>query len=293
VGPAIEIGPPIDIGPPGENISIDEAGSTVALVVQHDVVLHRLDRNARRLIEERRIRHPNVTRANLSSSGRKLVTVTWHGRGVRVWRLEDGSLEDELDHASARAAFPPDERKILICTGGTYELYDLEERRVRWRIDRSNAGDLPSGMAFSPDGAHVAIAISRDRVAIHEVESGAEVAILDPPPHTLDLNDLAWSADGEILVAGTIHQAIHWWDLRAIRRRLEFLRLDWAPPLERGTSSRDGNGAIELRVAGGTGATIETEKTPKPIPADVSLRLLNDLVEASGLPNDILRRARL
>ena len=98
---------------------------------------------------------------------------------------------------------------------------------VTWREVRRLKG---RGRCFSPDGRLVVVIDPNKVLELIEAETGRTLARLTSP----DLGE-AWevtfSPDGSRLVVSTRDgPAVHVWDLRAIRRRLVELGLDWDAP---------------------------------------------------------------
>ncbi len=86
------------------------------------------------------------------------------------------------------------------------------------------------GRCFSPDGRLVVVRTRARPCWLVEAETGRTLARLMSP----DLGDalaVTFSPDGSRLVVSTQDgPAVHVWDLRAIRRRLANLGLDWDAP---------------------------------------------------------------
>jgi len=134
-------GPPQPLGIRGERFSVDDRAQVIAIGHGHHAAVYQLEGN-RSLAA--RFPHSNLSRLQLSSSGRWLVTVTWHGRNVRVWDVQAAKLQREFPSESARACFSPDERWLVIGTGASYSVFDAETWSERWSLSREGAGDLPT-----------------------------------------------------------------------------------------------------------------------------------------------------
>jgi tetratricopeptide (TPR) repeat protein len=98
-----------------------------------------------------------------------------------------------------------------------------------WRESLTIAGTR--GLAFSPDGLLLVVQDTSAKIHLVEIATGCTLARIESP----DLHDVAaatFSPDGSrLIVATNTGPAVHVWDLRAIRRRLAELGLDWdAPP---------------------------------------------------------------
>jgi hypothetical protein len=87
-----------------------------------------------------------------------------------------------------------------------------------------------AGKCFSPDGHLVAVQDANRAIRLVETETGRTLGRLESP----DLCDVWWatfSPDGSRLVVTTGDgPAVHVWDLRAIRKHLAGMGLDWDAP---------------------------------------------------------------
>ncbi len=96
-----------------------------------------------------------------------------------------------------------------------------------WREARRIGGD---GLCFSPDGRLVVVVDATRVIRLVEAETGRTLARLESP----DLCNPCgahFSPDGSRLVVTTNDgPAVHVWDLRAIRRHLARMGLDWDAP---------------------------------------------------------------
>jgi tetratricopeptide (TPR) repeat protein len=97
-----------------------------------------------------------------------------------------------------------------------------------WREARRIIGSR--GIAFSPDSRLAVVADVGPALRLVEIETGRTLARFESPDlHALGA--VAFSPDGSRLMVTTNDgPAVHVWDLRAIRRRLAELGLDWDAP---------------------------------------------------------------
>ena len=88
-----------------------------------------------------------------------------------------------------------------------------------------------NGCCFSPNGRELVVQDSDKVLRLVEVDTGHTLARLESPD--LSVGWTAFSPDGSRLVVTTNDgPAVHVWDLRAVRRKLVEMGLDWdAPPL--------------------------------------------------------------
>jgi WD40 repeat protein len=82
---------------------------------------------------------------------------------------------------------------------------------------------------FSPDGKLLAVDDGQGGIRLIDRHTGRDYARLEDPNQ--DRCALSFSPDGTQLISSSRDsQSIHVWDLRAIRRRLAEMHLDWDQP---------------------------------------------------------------
>ena len=104
------------------------------------------------------------------------------------------------------------------------------------------------GFALTRDGSIMAYNTSNSApiIKLVETETGNEIAELEAP----DASPLMWlsfNSDGSQIVATTSHE-IQLWDLRAIRRGLSQIGLDWNQPPYPPASEPAEAATIEVKV---------------------------------------------
>jgi hypothetical protein len=153
----------------------------------------------------------------VSPDGRRVATGN-HGNGdgfaAKVWTAT-GKVVKKLpvpSSPSCKVAFSPDGRWLLT-TGGGCRL---------WKVDSWEEGPKVGGAngCFSPDGRLLAVEGTAGAIRLLRLEGGAEVARLEAPERTR-LMPACFTPDGTRLIAvGVDTQALHVWDLAALRRGL-------------------------------------------------------------------------
>jgi serine/threonine protein kinase/WD40 repeat protein len=167
----------------------------------------------------------------LSPDGRWAVTSSHTYSSVKVWDTRNGRLVHDFPESPRRSVgtFSPDGHWLsLIGTDQSWELFDT--RTWEPRTVFGNAADVA---AFSPDSATFAYEAFYEAqggvIALVEVTTGRELARLNDPDGT-KAAQIVFSPDGTELIAMVTGQPqIRIWDLRAVRRRLAGLDLDWSP----------------------------------------------------------------
>ena len=217
----LRIGPPHNLSVPGPvcNVACSGDGRVIAVSqYQGGRVLH-----ADRPDQPVRIGpHGDARNVAVSPDGRWVVTGAHNGTGVKIWEARTGKLEKELlVDGGSRVGFSPD-GKWLATTGGGLRL---------WAAGSWAEGPQIGGwaFAFSPDGTLLAVETGHGAVRLVDPDTGREYARLENPNQ-----DIVWSLsfgrDGTRLVTTEADRSLHVWDLRAIRKQLAEMGLDWALP---------------------------------------------------------------
>jgi WD40 repeat protein/tetratricopeptide (TPR) repeat protein len=199
-------------------------GQTIALPSGNGaVVVHRKQPPRRvRLGPQQDVRYCAV-----SPDGRWVVTGS-HGNtdglGAKVWEAATGEPVKEF-HVQGLCwnnAFSPDGRWLLT-SGGGCRLWQVGSWKEWWKVGGAHG-------CFSPDGRLLAVEGSAGAIRLVHPESRAEIARLEAPEQTR-LAPRCFTPDGTRLIAiGAETQALHIWDLRAVREQLAKLDLDWDLP---------------------------------------------------------------
>jgi serine/threonine protein kinase/WD40 repeat protein len=192
-------------------------------------VLHRDGRRVVRLGPQL-----DVRLAAVSPDGRWVATGS-HGLnvdgspGVKIWEARSGRhVKDLPTGVYGCPCFSPD-GKWLLTTGASPQLWTVGS----WQEGPDLGGTPlnPLGV-FSADSKLLALGDAPGVVRLVRVDTGKEIARLTTPEPT-DLRPCCFTPDGgQLITAGHDTQALHLFDLRAIRSQLAELDLDWvADPL--------------------------------------------------------------
>jgi WD40 repeat protein len=166
--------------------------------------------------------HPHLGFLDLSPDGRWLATGSWQGRDVMIWDARTGKRIKELPIASSTSvAFSPDGQWLA-----TADDDDVRVWRVgSWRLAHGKRRERNGPVAFSPRGDLLAFTHSLSTVRLLAPETGQELASLETP-YPLGLSWLRFSNDGDQLAAAADYM-VQLWDIRALRRQLATMKLDW------------------------------------------------------------------
>jgi eukaryotic-like serine/threonine-protein kinase len=158
----------------------------------------------------------------VSPDGEWLATGSHHRDG-QVRRVVDVEKVVKLPvNSRTSVSFSPDGKWLMteeppcrLWTAGT------------WALARELGG---TGLCFSPDSRLVALQDASQIIRLVEADTGRVIAGLESP----DSSNVIWatfSPDGSrlVLVPQNI-QAVHVWDLRAVRKQLAEMKLDWEAP---------------------------------------------------------------
>jgi serine/threonine protein kinase/WD40 repeat protein/Tfp pilus assembly protein PilF len=204
-------------------------GRTVALAcegVASGLVLD-LDKEA---VQGVPVRHPGISYIALSPDGQWAASGGWHSPLVKVWNAGTGQVVKELSLGqSASVFFTPDSKALITSCGDEYCFWQVGSwqpgRRLRWEL-----GNYPGFVAFSRDGALMALELYPGVIHLREAVTGRTLARLEDPNRDR-ATWLGFTPDGTRLVTvATYAKTLHVWDLRTLRRELAEIGLDWDQP---------------------------------------------------------------
>ncbi len=190
--------------------------------------------------------HPGIRFVSLSPDGRWTATGTWKGWNIKVWENATGKMVWEQPNGSAIVQFSPDGLWLVSSDREGSHFW----RTGSWQIEH----DIDPVAAFAPfafthDGKLLACSKpdAGRVVKLIEVATGAEVATLEAP-QPRSPSGLSFNSDGSVLAVATMNQTIQLWDLRAVRRGLGEIGLDWNQPAYAPSSGSGSGRKIELRI---------------------------------------------
>jgi WD40 repeat protein len=180
--------------------------------------------------------HRNSFAVALSPDGRWAVSSSSPPRGgTLVWDVVGRRKLHGLPRVfGAGVGFSPDGRNLVTGSGGDYRFWQINFGicyPVRM-IDRGDSAGLPGLLAFTGDGRMLAVAHSSSSVRLLDPTTGDELATLTAPDPQR-ITGLSFSPDGDLLAVATVNRLVQLWDLRAIRRQLTTMGLDWRGRQER------------------------------------------------------------
>jgi WD40 repeat protein len=164
-----------------------------------------------------------LTDIAVSPDGRWVATCPQSAGIIKVFDTGDGRLEKELgNRASHFPRFSRDGRWLAI-SGEDGCLYATET----WKQGLHFSGRAQ----FSPDSRLLAVSTGTPAIRLLDIDRGVELAQLEGPSPQVPHFHL-FTPDGTrlITVSNGKEGGIHVWDLRAIRRGLKELGLDWDAP---------------------------------------------------------------
>ncbi len=230
----LQVGPPQSLDVPGSwnfaYLSRDREGRRLAAVDAprgRAIVLDLKDLGHTLVLEDL-----GMTACALSQDGRWALTWTRNvNEAIKVWDASDGKPVPWQPPAGDKFAFlTPDG-----CWLATSPPGDAPFRF--WRLGSwqpgptlSKDGRKDHGVAPSPDGSLLYWSgLGSELSRLVHAGTGKELAALEPP-RDAHHSCIQFSPDGTRLATGTDNHTIHVWDLRAIRRGLGEIGLDWDLP---------------------------------------------------------------
>ena len=226
----LRLGPPRTISLPldPERAALSQDGRTLALVsgAGGGGLLVDLTTDS---VRAPLLEHQNAVYVALSRDGRWMASSGWHSDRVRLWNAKTGELVHEWTLPRATIFFTPDSGVLIVGQGHEFSFWSLTTLNLIRRLDR-DVDLYPGHVAFSPDGKLMALEMSPGVIHLKELATGRTVAKLEDP-HGDRAGWVGFTPDRtQLVVVCPYAQAIHVWDLRAIRQRLKGMGLDWNWP---------------------------------------------------------------
>jgi serine/threonine protein kinase/WD40 repeat protein len=251
----VRVGPPQKLALPGSYCQFGRSADGRVLANarqwQGAAVLH-TDRPQRPI---RLGPHEDVRNIAVSPDGRWIATGS-HGPSpvVKVWDAPSGHRVLDLPaRGGAHVAFSPDGR--WLATGG----HGVRVWEVGSWQEQAHCPCRPNvGLAFSPDSRLLAFETGYGVIRLVDPATGREYAHLEDPNQDRT-GWISFSPDGSQLVA-TGGGPIHVWDLRAIRRQLAELGLDWNLPSYPPAKEAEAPKPLQVEVVGADGLVRDPER---------------------------------
>ncbi|MGC8638523.1 MAG: protein kinase domain-containing protein [Isosphaeraceae bacterium] len=159
----------------------------------------------------------------VSPDGQWLATGS-HYHGAQVWRIRDGTKMAELPIDFGTGVIFSPVGKWLMTQTSPCRLWEVGT----WREVKQKIGG--TGFCFSPDGRLVVVRNASEVIRLVETETGRTLARLESP-ELCEMGGATFSPDGTRLAITTSDgPAVHVWDLRATRKTLLRMGLDWDAP---------------------------------------------------------------
>ena len=170
--------------------------------------------------------HNDVRYVEVSPDGRWVITKGHSSQLMKLWRSDTGRLEKEFPPGVSSAQFSPDGRRFA--TAGDrlrfWEVGSREEKTLPGSGGRVAAG----AVAFSTDGKLISLEPG-GHVVLVDAATGRDLARIQGPSRE-NLRSTTFSPDGTLFAGVADFRSIHVWDLRAVRRELAAIGLDWDLP---------------------------------------------------------------
>jgi serine/threonine protein kinase/WD40 repeat protein len=172
--------------------------------------------------------HLDVRNCAVSPDGRWVVTGSHTGMApvsARVWDARSGKHVADLPIAGGcGVAFSPDSKWLLTSGVGGARIW----RAGTWQEGPALGDPFLSTGVFTPDGDRLAVSEAPGVVRLVWTATGKELARLTAPEQSR-LWPQGFTPDGaRLITCGSESEALHIFDLRAIRAQLRELGLDWS-----------------------------------------------------------------
>jgi WD40 repeat protein len=227
---AVEIGPPHPITRPAlfERSAISRDGLTLAIAEGHSPATLRVLHFGPDAWQRQLKAQPSYSLfPDVSPDGRWIAAGAWQGTGVNVWEARTGRLVKALPNNDfTNVRFSPNGQWLATATGAVTQILRVGSWQPGLVVSREDPETAQGSVAFSPDGSVVALEKTRRVVKLIEVSTGLELAQLEASDVPL-CRPICFSRDGNLLLTAGGPELLQVWDLRAIRKGLHAVKLDW------------------------------------------------------------------
>jgi serine/threonine protein kinase/WD40 repeat protein len=189
----------------------------------------------------------------ISPDGRWVATGS-HGNqaavGAKVWDAQTGQHVATLPVGGfCSVSFSPDSKWLLTSSGGA-RIWQTGTWQQGAALGGPPLGSSECFGAFTPDGELLALSDVPGVVRLVRTASGKEVARLTAPEQTR-LRPQCFTPDGsQFITSGTESEALHIFDLHAIRQQLGELGLDWSDEPLPPPATEPSPPPLDVRVVG-------------------------------------------
>ena len=143
-----------------------------------------------------------------SPDGQRLASGSWD-HTVKLWDVAGAATMATME-GKGPVAFSPDGRILAAASAEIMSVKLWDGETGREILDTPQHYPRVRSLAFSPDGATLAVGTPGGGIQLWDVATGERVATLGNR-----INSLAWSADGRTLVSGSADGAVELWDVAA------------------------------------------------------------------------------
>ena len=160
----------------------------------------------------------------ISASGR-WIAVRGKTRGLQIWDTRREVVVTNLAIAArGMFLFSPDERWLVIGSGGEYCFWELDTWKLHARIQGWSSNSVRPTIAFTRDGKVAAFATAEDTIRLYFAGTDCQLAAL---PASRLLTHLCFTPDSAKLLAVYEPGMAELWDLALLRDGLAELNLEW------------------------------------------------------------------
>jgi WD40 repeat protein/tetratricopeptide (TPR) repeat protein len=200
---------------------------------------------------KRILRHPGLNVCTLSLDGRWVLTSSYaenNEANVKVWDAAEGKVVWRPPGGNRIGFFTPDGRCLVTSPprDGALRVWELGSWHPERTLPRPNA--KPLTIAPTPDGMML-VSMEPGPPRFFNTATGKELATLEAPRNYGGAAGARFSPDGTWLAVATGNHTVHLWDLRAIRRGLADLDLDWELPAYPPPIGKAVPGPVRLEVS--------------------------------------------
>ncbi len=177
-----------------------------------------------------------VTGLAFSSDGTRLATAS-NDQTIKIWDWQAKKLITQLKVSAFKIAFAPDGTQLAVAEDHQITLWNAQDGKLATTL--TTGPRAPSDtLLYSPDGQYIVNGGSIQTLTIWDTKTGKLVNTL--PDAGGDVNAVAFSQDGDLLVTSVLGGNVNLWDVSTMRASAlsratlpvstrQILYSDWTP----------------------------------------------------------------
>ena len=160
----------------------------------------------------------------ISADGKYLICGSSDAR-LLVWDTATGTkvLDYDAKQPQVTATAISADSKRVACTtdgDGSIRVIDLASKKITWKYRPRDMDSPIQSLVFTADGKKIIAANALGTVNVHDTDG--EAAVVEIKCHTMRINSIDITKDGELLATGGLDKSLKIWDTKTGKELLDY-----------------------------------------------------------------------